>query len=134
MSIRSIPSILILVSTILAATTGVGAVAANSSGIRSDTAIPRSSEQKSPSKRGKTLEKGRGIYLSTCRTCHELGALGAPRLGNEEDWKSRLPKGRKTLLKHALKGFGAMPAKGGDPDLTSKEVAQALDYMLSECK
>jgi len=133
MTIRSIIATLVLVPIILAAS-GLGATTVDRMELRSDAVMPRSSEQKSPPKQDKVYEKGRRVYLASCRLCHELGALGAPRLGNMEDWTPRLTKGRKVLLEHVLKGFGAMPAKGGDPDLTKKDVAQALDYMLSECK
>ncbi len=78
--------------------------------------------------------KGEEIYLLTCRMCHETGTQGAPRLGNQEEWKERLPKGRKTLLKHSLEGFGAMPAKGGHVTLTKKEVSLALNFMLAKLR
>lgn len=78
--------------------------------------------------------KGEEIYLLTCHACHETGAQGAPRLGNQEEWKKRLNKGRKTLLKHSLEGFGAMPAKGGHTTLTKKQVSLALNFMLAKLR
>lgn len=78
--------------------------------------------------------KGEEIYLLTCHACHETGAQGAPRLGNPEEWKKRLNKGRKTLLKHSLEGFGAMPAKGGHTTLTKKQVSLALNFMLAKLR
>ncbi|MCC7439247.1 MAG: cytochrome c5 family protein [Armatimonadetes bacterium] len=82
----------------------------------------------------KRLSKGEQIYQLTCHACHETGAQGAPRLGNREEWKERLGKGRKTLLKHSLEGFGLMPAKGGHTTLTKKQVTLALDFMLAKLR
>ena len=82
----------------------------------------------------KQLSKGEEIYQLTCHACHETGAQGAPRLGNQEEWKERLKKGRKTLLKHSLEGFGLMPAKGGHTTLTKKQVTLALDFMLAKLR
>lgn len=84
--------------------------------------------------RTKQPTKGEEIYLLTCHSCHETGAQGAPRLGNQQEWKERLSKGRKTLLKHSLEGFGAMPAKGGHTTLTKKQVSLALNFMLAKLR
>ncbi len=74
--------------------------------------------------------RGEKIYQSSCRICHDSGALGAPRLGSQGDWRVRIAKGRKALVANAVKGFGQMPAKGGRSSLTAREVALAIDYIL----
>ncbi|ROR32919.1 c(7)-type cytochrome triheme domain-containing protein [Inmirania thermothiophila] len=74
---------------------------------------------------------GKEVVDTICAGCHRAGVLGAPRLGKAQDWKERLQQGRKTLYEHALKGFKAMPAKGGNPKLTDAEVRAAVDHMLS---
>lgn len=74
--------------------------------------------------------RGEKIYQSSCRICHDSGALGAPRLGSQQDWRVRITKGRKVLVDNAVKGVGQMPAKGGRSSLTAREVALAIDYML----
>src|SRR5690606_15248788 len=33
------------------------------------------------------------IYKSSCHTCHDAGVGGAPKLGDQADWKARLGKG-----------------------------------------
>ena len=75
--------------------------------------------------------KAQKIYASTCRTCHDSGLLGAPRVGNREEWAPRISKGRDVLLDHTINGFQKMPPRGGRPTLTAKDLATVLDYMLT---
>jgi cytochrome c5 len=82
---------------------------------------------KTPAAKGKAQK----IYASTCRTCHDSGLLGAPRLGNKDEWAPRVSKGRAVLLDHTINGFQKMPPRGGRPSLTSKDLGLVLDYMLS---
>jgi len=74
---------------------------------------------------------GKMIYGRVCAACHDTGAAGAPRL-EAGDWTDRLPKGRDTLLTHAIDGFNAMPARGGRTDLSDEQVAASVDYMLDQ--
>nr|WP_284047077.1 c-type cytochrome [Halomonas llamarensis] len=73
---------------------------------------------------------GEGIYGNVCSACHETGAAGAPVRGNEAAWAERTEQGFATLLDHAINGIGAMPAKGGNPSLSDKEVEAAVAYMV----
>ncbi|MGS0468737.1 c-type cytochrome [Cobetia marina] len=66
--------------------------------------------------------------------CHTTGAAGAPRLGEAGDWEARLAKGDETLYTHAIEGFNAMPAKGGNPALSDEEVKAAVDYLLDSVR
>lgn len=72
---------------------------------------------------------GEQVYTAICATCHATGAAGAPKVGDNAAWAPRLSQGMATLLDHAVKGFKAMPARGGAPDLTDDEVARAVAYM-----
>lgn len=74
---------------------------------------------------------GEMIYNRVCAACHDSGAAGAPTL-QAGDWSDRLPKGRETLLDHAINGFNAMPARGGRSDLSDEQVAASVDYMLDQ--
>jgi len=76
--------------------------------------------------------EGKNVYKGTCWRCHEWGTGGAPKLGDAAAWKERLTKGKKTLYEHAIYGFKAMPAKGGNSNLSDEEVKAAVDYMAEQ--
>lgn len=78
--------------------------------------------------------EGKMIYEGVCHTCHAAGLLGAPKFGDKGAWGPRIAKGTATLHQHALQGFNAMPAKGGNADLLDVEVTNAVDYMVSQSK
>ena len=78
--------------------------------------------------------EGKLIYEGVCHTCHAAGLLGAPKFGDKGAWGPRIAKGTATLHQHALQGFNAMPAKGGNADLLDVEVTNAVDYMVSQSK
>ncbi|APE32520.1 cytochrome c5 family protein [Halomonas aestuarii] len=73
---------------------------------------------------------GEAIYGSVCMACHDTGAAGAPKRGDAEAWAPRLEKGTETLYSHAINGFNAMPAKGGNPNLSDAEVQAAVDHLI----
>ncbi|MDX1467320.1 MAG: c-type cytochrome [Halomonas sp.] len=73
---------------------------------------------------------GAAIYNSACMACHDTGAAGAPKKGDAEAWAPRLEKGTETLYSHAINGFNAMPAKGGNASLSDDEVKAAVDHMV----
>lgn len=80
----------------------------------------------------KVLQAGDAVYTANCAACHGTGAAGAPKLGDSAAWGGRLAQGYDTLLKHAIEGIRAMPAKGGNPDLDNVEVARAVVYMANK--
>nr|WP_298055951.1 c-type cytochrome [uncultured Halomonas sp.] len=73
---------------------------------------------------------GEGIYNSICMACHETGAAGAPIRGDEAAWAERIEQGFATLLEHSINGIGAMPARGGNPNLSDEEMEAATAYMV----
>ncbi|MCA8864236.1 MULTISPECIES: c-type cytochrome [unclassified Halomonas] len=73
---------------------------------------------------------GEGIYGNVCSACHESGAAGAPIRGDEEAWAERTEQGFATLLEHSINGIGAMPARGGNPNLSDEEMEAATAYMV----
>lgn len=82
------------------------------------------------------LGKDAGLkrYKSTCYICHDTGASGAPKLGDKGAWAPRLAKGKDNLHTHALKGFNAMPAKGGCLNCSDEEIIMSVEYMLEKSK
>lgn len=75
-------------------------------------------------------ESGEEIYNSVCMACHDTGAAGAPIRADEAAWSDRVSKGFDTLLTHSTEGFNAMPARGGNPNLSDDEMYAATAYML----
>lgn len=80
----------------------------------------------------KVLQSGEAVFTAICAACHATGAAGAPKLADNGAWAPRIAQGYDTLLKHAIEGIRAMPAKGGNPDLDDVEVARAVVYMSNK--
>jgi len=80
----------------------------------------------------RVLLGGSAVYAATCATCHDSGMAGSPKVGDNGVWAARLAQGYDTLLKHAIEGIRAMPAKGGNPDLDDLEVARAVVFMTNK--
>ena len=80
----------------------------------------------------KVLQAGDAVYTAVCAACHASGAAGAPKIAVAGDWGPRLAQGYDTLIKHAIEGIRAMPAKGGNPDLDNVEVERAVVYMANQ--
>ena len=77
---------------------------------------------------------GKKIYEATCVVCHGTGVAGAPKAGDKAAWAPRLKTGMDALYASALKGKGAMPAKGGNAALADADVKAAADYLAGLAK
>mgnify|MGYP003332654380 CR=1 FL=1 len=75
---------------------------------------------------------GEEVFKAVCTMCHSAGVAGAPKFGDKAAWKARIAQGTPVLYDHALKGIRAMPARGGNPDLTDVEVGRAVAYMANQ--
>ena len=75
---------------------------------------------------------GAEVYNQVCKTCHETGLAGAPKVGDKAAWVKVIAQGSSTVFDHALKGIRGMPAKGGNPDLEDVEVQRAVIYMANK--
>ncbi|WP_163557790.1 c-type cytochrome [Halomonas sp. NO4] len=75
---------------------------------------------------------GEAVYNQACMACHMTGAAGAPIKGDTEAWAPRIEKGMETLYDHSINGFNAMPAKGGQAQLSDEQVKAAVDYMVED--
>lgn len=77
--------------------------------------------------------EGEQIYMHFCVNCHApqpLISLGAPRIDEESDWKSRLKQDMEVLFQHTDEGLNAMPARGGCFECTDKQLMKAILFML----
>ncbi|HJV96758.1 MAG TPA: c-type cytochrome, partial [Albitalea sp.] len=71
------------------------------------------------------------IVQGQCAKCHQDGKEGAPKIGDRPAWIPRLQKGLDPLVASAIHGHGAMPARGGMPDLSDQEIRGAIVYMFN---
>jgi cytochrome c5 len=79
----------------------------------------------------RTERTGKEIVQARCHECHETGKGGAPKIGDRTAWVPRLAHGFNNTVASAINGHGGMPARGGLPDLTDREVRSAIVYMLN---
>lgn len=82
---------------------------------------------------------GQAIYNKTCIACHgSNGKGGLPGAPDFTDPNGRLSKGDDVLIKNITEGFQspdspmAMPAKGGNPDLTAEDVRAVLAHIRGQ--
>ena len=83
---------------------------------------------------GGGADKIQTIYNASCAACHVSGAAGAPKQGDKAAWAPRIKNGNAALYASAIKGKGAMPAKGGNVSLSDDDVKAVVDYMVSQAK
>jgi cytochrome c5 len=80
----------------------------------------------------KSTIDSKAIVTATCAACHSIGLLESPKIGDKEAWNQRLEANSdlEGLVKSAIKGKGAMPARGGNAGLSDAEVKAAIEYMM----
>lgn len=80
----------------------------------------------------RVYQTGEQLYKAVCAACHAAGTAGAPKVGSA-DWAPRIAQGYDGMLKIALAGKGAMPARGGTSpdDVTDYEIGRAIVYMAN---
>jgi len=75
---------------------------------------------------------GEAVYKNSCFACHDSGVAGSPKVGDKDAWTSRIAAGSDILYESAIKGIGAMPAKGGNTSISDADVKAAVDYMAAK--
>ena len=74
---------------------------------------------------------GQDAYDSACKACHETGVANAPKVGDEARWAPLIKEGLEELTTDAIKGKGAMPPRGGRPELTRNDIRRAIVFMAN---
>jgi cytochrome c5 len=77
-----------------------------------------------------TERTGEQIVRMQCVKCHGTGLNGAPRIGDKDAWIQRAKLGLDGVVRSAIHGHGAMPARGGMADLSDAEMRAAITYMF----
>ena len=80
----------------------------------------------------KGMATGEQVYAQVCKTCHETGLAGSPKIGDKAAWGKIIAQGEKLTFEHAIAGIRGMPARGGNPDLTDDEVKRAVAFMAGK--
>lgn len=86
-----------------------------------------------PDTRAYNLAHGRVVFADKCLRCHESGRRGAPVIGETDDWRKRLEQPLDTLIQHAIRGHGDMPARG-DQEISGQDVAAAVAYVVNRVR
>ena len=70
-------------------------------------------------------------YKAVCAVCHTSGVANAPKFGDKNAWKPLIDEGQVILTAHGYVGVRAMPPKGGKPDLSIEQFAEAVNYIVN---
>lgn len=74
---------------------------------------------------------GQEVVEAACAQCHVRGEGNAPRIGDDKAWASRASQGLAALSANAIKGIRAMPAHGGNPNVSDIEIERAIVQMVN---
>jgi cytochrome c5 len=77
---------------------------------------------------------GEEIYNKKCGMCHNSGMAGAPKIGDAKWTSLEKGMGLEGLLKSAIAGKRAMPAKGLCNDCTDDELKATIKYIIDKSK
>ena len=80
----------------------------------------------------KVIKSGEEVVKTVCAACHIPGAANAPKIGDNAAWAPRIRVGLDNMLKISITGKGAMPPRGGVPDLSDLELARAIVVMANQ--
>jgi cytochrome c5 len=75
---------------------------------------------------------GEAVFNHVCKMCHGTGMMGAPKLGDQAVWTSRVEQGESKLTEHAINGIRKMPPRGNCKTCSDDDIANAVAYMLSK--
>ncbi len=75
----------------------------------------------------KVALSGEQVTAQVCGACHMGAFPNAPKIGDKGSWTSRGSLAQ--LTASAIKGKGAMPARGGMPSLSDGEIEAAVKHM-----
>ena len=74
------------------------------------------------------------LYDANCALCHATDAMGAPAVGDHDTWATVVAQGMDKVNSNAINGFGGMPAKGGNMDLTDAQTIDIVKFMVDSSK
>jgi cytochrome c5 len=78
------------------------------------------------------IDPGTQVYQQVCMSCHTPGTAKAPKIGDRARWARLQREGLPHLTAVGWLGVRAMPARGGQPDLTLEAFTSAVVHMARE--
>ena len=75
---------------------------------------------------------GKKYYDLICSGCHDAGAMGAPELGNREQWEAILEQPRELTRDRVMNGYNAMPERGLCYTCSETGLMEIVDYMFEQ--
>lgn len=81
--------------------------------------------------KSQTMKSGKEIYAENCSACHTDGQHGAPKIGDTEQWSTRVAQNIDVLLEHAMNSQ-SHPKNGGCSSCSTSDVMKAIKYMLRQ--
>lgn len=78
---------------------------------------------------GAEAADGQAVYDASCAMCHNNIP---PKLGDKAAWAPLIKQGTDALVASVIKGKGAMPARGGQPNLSDADIKASVEYLESK--
>ena len=75
--------------------------------------------------------EGQEVYAKNCAVCHNNLK---PKLGDKAAWEPLIKQGNDALVAAVIKGKGAMPPRGGKPNLSDDDIKAAVEYIVGKSK
>lgn len=71
------------------------------------------------------------LYATSCKTCHEDPATGAPQAHDTVAWAPRMAKGDDQLLDNIVNGFNGMPPLGQCIECDAEDFIALTHFMAA---
>jgi cytochrome c5 len=78
---------------------------------------------------GAQAADGQAVYNQNCSACHNNMK---PKIGDKDAWAPLIKQGPDALAASVIKGKGAMPPRGGKPNLSDDDIKAAVAYLESK--
>lgn len=79
---------------------------------------------------------GEKIFTEYCNGCHGGGFVGwlsgAPKIGEQQEWKPFMKKGLDKMVMAAIKGTDRMDPKGECDICTDQQIRETVEYIVSQ--
>lgn len=72
------------------------------------------------------------LYDSSCKSCHNQPASGAPQQGDAAAWAPRLALGKEVLIGHVINGYQKMPPMGLCMQCSEEEFLALTEHLSGQ--